>query len=323
MAALLLATSPATEIEEAGVVGHIRELPEARSVMGDGAHQAGLARAEAAIEAKLEGWGYEPVSEPLPWRGEGANGAAGEWRNIYVDIPGETAPDEIVLVGAHFDAVADSPGADDNASGVAGALAIANALGDEPMARTVRIVFFNLEEVGLVGSFEHARRAAARMENGGERIVAMVNLEMIGYFTDEPDSQRSPLPKIPGVFDPPTVGDFIAIVANSASSDLARTIDAAMNDRVPGLKTLVADFIPGEGWMVPDTRRSDHARFWDIGVPAVMITDTSNFRTPHYHRESDTLETLDTERMTKVVQGVAEAVWRLAGPPDRERDGAE
>jgi hypothetical protein len=136
---------------------------------------------------------------------------------------------------------------------------------------------------------------------------------MIGYFTDEPGSQRSPIPRIPGVFDPPTVGDFIAIVANQSSSPFARELDTLMRSASPELKTLLVDFIPGNGRAVPDTRRSDHAPFWDMGVPAVMVTDTSEFRNQNYHEPSDTVESLELERMTLVIRGVEHAVRVMSG----------
>jgi Zn-dependent M28 family amino/carboxypeptidase len=177
--------------------------------------------------------------------------------------------------------------------------------------RTVRFALFNVEEEGLDGSFEHARLAELRA--GEEQIVGVINLEMIGYFTDEPNSQRSPIPRIPGVFEPPTVGNTITLVANQASSAFARELNDLMRSGSPLLKTFLVDFIPGNGDAIPDTQRSDHAPFWMIGVPAVMVTDTSNFRNPHYHKPTDTIETLDLKRMTRVVEGVEHAVRVMSG----------
>ena len=108
------------------------------------------------------------------------------------------------------------------------------------------------------------------------------------------------------------MGDSIAIVANQASSPLARAIDEAIRDHEPRMPTIVVDFLPGNGRAFPDVRRSDHAPFWDIGVPAVMVTDTSEFRNPHYHKATDTIETLDLTRMAMVVRGIEHAVRVLA-----------
>lgn len=285
------------------------ERPAARSV----ALSAGLAATEDLLVRALESYGYEVRREPIPWP---APTSSAGWSNIIAEIRGNESPGEVILVCAHFDAVAGSPGADDNASGVAGVLEIARRLAEPSFrastARTVRFALFNLEEIGLVGSRHHAQASQARARAGGDRIVAVINLEMIGYFTDEPNSQRSPIPPIPGVFTPPTVGDSIAIVANQASSPLARAIDAALREREPRMPTIVVDFIPGNGRAFPDVRRSDHAPFWDIGVPAVMLTDTSEFRNPHYHKPTDTIETLDLTRMAMVVRGIEHAVRVLA-----------
>lgn len=285
------------------------ERPAARSVAGS----EGLRATEDLLVQRREAYGYAVRREPIPWP---APTSSAGWSNIIAEIPGHDAPDEVILVCAHFDAVPGSPGADDNASGTAGVLELARRLSAPDVAdragRTIRFALFNLEEIGLIGSREHARLAAERARRGEERIVGVINLEMIGYFTDEPNSQRSPIPAIPGVFSPPTVGDSIVIVANQASSAFARELDARMREDQPSLKTLVVDFIPGAGRAVPDVRRSDHAPFWDIDVPAVMVTDTSEFRNPHYHKATDTIETLDLVRMAQVVRALEHAIRSMS-----------
>ncbi len=138
-----------------------------------------------------------------------------------MNIPGRELPNEVVLIGAHFDAVPGAPGADDNGTGTAALLEVARVLKNHPTKRTIRLVFFNLEECGLVGSSRYVDQAGPDWKGGKnregqaqpatEKIVGMVSLEMLGYFSDEPNSQKSPLPPIKDVFDPPTVGDTIAV----------------------------------------------------------------------------------------------------------------
>ncbi len=294
------------------IEGQILAIPTERVATLERAGSPGLQAAERDLMRRLADYGYSPTLEPIPWPDDAA--PAG-WNNIIVEIPGNTRPDEVLLVCAHYDAVAGSPGADDNASGVAGLMEVARRLSSPAFAaqtdRTVRFALFNVEEQGLDGSFEHAR--IAELRSSEQRIVGVINLEMIGYFSDEPNSQRSPIPRIPGVFEPPTVGDSIVIIANQASSSFARELVMLMESGAPHLKTFTVDFVPGNGEAMPDTRRSDHAPFWIIGVPAVMVTDTSNFRNPHYHKASDTIETLDLQRLTMVAQGVEHAVRVLSG----------
>ncbi|MBL0922198.1 MAG: M20/M25/M40 family metallo-hydrolase [Phycisphaerales bacterium] len=323
------AAGPEADVERARLEAHIRDLPALRALWVEPERQEGLHEAERVIERKLRDMGLEPVSQSLEWTTGGSvrvwrDGAwtvvpdpePRRWRNIYVELPGRVRPEEVIIVGAHFDAREDTPGADDNASGVAGVLELARTLRDRPMERTVRLVFFNLEEVGLIGAREHAAWTRERIDSGAEKVVGMVSVEMIGYFCDEPGCQKSPIPAIPGVFTPPDKGDSIVVVATQASAAFARALGAGMRASEPRMPVFMLDFVPGRGETIPDVRRSDHAEFWDIGAPAVMLTDTSEFRNPNYHKPTDTIETLDLERMTQVVRGLAGAVWRMAGPID-------
>lgn len=331
LAALLIAVlsvaGPETEISRDRLFDHIRALPANRSVWVTPAEQQVLKDTEELVLRTLREMGHTPIEQPLKWTTGGIATVRAEdgwdavpdpqprtWRNIYVEIPGREIPEEVIIVGAHFDSRERTPGADDNATGTAAAFEIARVLKDRPMRRTVRIVFFNLEEIGLHGSREHAEWTKARIEAGAERVVGMLSLEMLGYYSDEPNSQRSPIPPIPGVFSPPTVGNFLGVVATRASAPFAREIVAAMREAEGELPIFLIDFIPDAGGAFGDVRRSDHAPFWDIGVPALLVTDTSEFRTPHYHQPSDTWETLDEDRFTAAVRAIAGAVWRLAGP---------
>lgn len=321
------ATGPESQVERERLEANIRALPALRSLWVEPERQEGLLEAERVVEGKLRALGYEPVSQQLEWTTGGEvqikregkwakvpDPEPNRWRNIYVDIPGRTRPQEVILIAAHFDAREDTPGADDNASGVAGVLELARVLKDRPMDRTVRLAFFNLEEVDLIGAREHAAWMQQRIEAGTESLVGMVSVEMIGYFCDEPGCQKSPIPPIPGVFTPPDTGDAIVLVGTQASAPFVRGLAAGMREAEPRMPLFVLDFVPGNAEAMPDLRRSDHAEFWDIGAPAAMLTDTSEFRNPNYHKPTDTIETLDLDRMTLVVRALAGAVWRMAGP---------
>jgi Zn-dependent M28 family amino/carboxypeptidase len=238
--------------------------------------------------------------------------ASRTWHNIIVEIPGTELPKEVLIVSAHFDAVPGSPGADDDGSGVAVLLEAARVLKDRPMKRTVRLIFFNLEELPLLGSKSYVQRLKARLEAGEETIVGMVSLEMLGYFSDAPNSQRSPIPRIEGFFEPPTVGDFLGVLTSKNHSAFARRWAEGMVNAAPALKVNVADMFP---IVPPDFLRSDHGPFLLSGMPALMLTDTSNFRNPNYHQPTDTIPTLDPERLTLAAKGVVGGIRAVADGP--------
>jgi len=226
---------------------------------------------------------------------------------LTTPIP-ERAEFPLFIVAAHYDSISGSPGADDNASAVAALLEVAAVLGPEldstertPRCR-LQLAAYDLEESGLVGSFVHCR------ELGQARtpVRGMISLEMLGYTDSRPGSQRLP-PHLAGLY--PDVGNFIGVCANEDSRGLLATV-------VEGLKTvrgLPVEHIavPGTGELLYETRLSDHSSFWDRGYQALMITDTSFFRNPHYHQPTDTPDTLDYGFLTKVTMGVCEAVRRL------------
>lgn len=341
--AAFVAKPPNEKVNGDRLMATLREIPTARSALGDSPSVEGLAKTESWVESSLRAMGYAPTLEPIRWAmpardwpGQKKEEKAAEkkdvttdvasprvWNNVIVEIPGRELPGEVLIVGAHFDAVARAPGADDNGTGTAALMELARVLKDTPMKRTVRLVFFNLEEVGLVGSKQNAenlrgkiRKAGAKEKSDAPLIVGMVSLEMLGFFTDAPDSQKSPIKAIEGVFVPPTVGDFISIVTIAAhqsfSKQLADGMLAAAGERdgKPGLKVARVDFSP---LPMPDMLRSDHAPYLALNIPAVMLTDTANFRNPNYHKPGDTVETIDAERFTQVVRGVAGAIVNIAG----------
>tara|TARA_R110002096_G_scaffold4493_25_gene20965 strand:- start:1348 stop:2409 length:1062 start_codon:yes stop_codon:yes gene_type:complete len=225
--------------------------------------------------------------------------------NVEVEIPGTKWPEQIVVIGAHYDTVKGTPGADDNASGVAAMLALAQSFSGKQQARTLRFVAFVNEEPPFfetndMGSYRYAERC----KNDGDLIVAMLSLESMGYFSDAPDSQKYPQ----AISDQyPKVGNFIGIVGNLKSREL---VDFCHNSfvsaaTIPTEKGAFPEMIEGVGW-------SDHWAFWKFGYPAIMITDTAPFRNPNYHKSTDTLETLDLPRLTQSVIATRKAIEDLA-----------
>ena len=227
-------------------------------------------------------------------------------RNIEAELTGHSRPDEIIILGAHYDSVFGAPGANDNASGVAALLALARLARNQRFARTVRFVAFVNEEPpvfqsGDMGSQRYARECRERNEN----IVAMLSLETIGYYSDAPRSQVYPAPFS---FFYPHTGNFIAFVGNLASRSLVRQIIAGFraDTRFPSEGVAAPAFIPGVGW-------SDHWSFWQEGFHGVMVTDTALFRYPQYHTREDTPEILDYDRLARVTAGLHRVIASLAG----------
>lgn len=225
--------------------------------------------------------------------------------NIEVERAGRSRPDDIVVVGAHYDSVPGSPGANDNASGVAALLALASSFARHELSRTIRFVAFANEEPPFahsdtMGSTVYAKRSRER----GERIVAMLSLETMGYFSDEPNSQRYPS-VLRWIY--PDTAHFIAFVGNLSSRSLLkrsiRTFRA--NASIPSEGGALPEGLPGVGW-------SDHWSFWQVGYAAIMITDTALFRYPDYHLPSDTAEKVDTAHLARVVAGLEHVVAGLA-----------
>lgn len=222
------------------------------------------------------------------------------YQNRSVEVRGQSRPDEIVVIGAHYDTVPSSPGADDNASGVAALLSLAKQFEHAKLAKTVRFIAFSQEEVGLLGSQAYANRSKAL----GEKIVAMLSFDMLAYYTDQPGSQAYPLP-VGNLY--PDRGNFLAFISNLKSRDLLRSSLKSFRQSAT---------LASEGLALPeivkDIGRSDHASFWRAGYPAILVTDTASFRNPHYHRESDRISTLDFDRFTRAVDGIAAVIQDLA-----------
>jgi Zn-dependent M28 family amino/carboxypeptidase len=263
-----------------------------------------LEQAADYLAESLHSMGYE-MSEHLFLD----NGRS--FRNVIASRPGLRLPEERVAVLAHYDTVAGSPGADDNASGVAVLLEMARVLAPLGFERTVHFIGVCLEEnqndsdpcSGTRGSIALARHARA---NGWD-LTAVVVLESVAYAGDE-IKQRAPA----GVpVQVPESGNFIAVIANERSGEISDTFGRSVEQLRIDLPFVVLT-VPGNGELLPDSRRSDHAPFWDEGFRAVMLTDTTNFRNPHYHLPTDTLGTLNLEFAAKVCRATAGVILDLA-----------
>jgi len=217
------------------------------------------------------------------------------------DTPSSQKP---FVLAAHYDTKPETPGADDNASAVAALLEIARCLADNSFHTPLIFTAFTLEEYGFIGSRHFIKNAVTR----NETFSGMISLEMLGYTNNAPQSQTYP-PYV-DTNNYPDTGDFIAVVGNEPSAQLTQSLAGGMKQHVPSLKveTLV---VPGTGENFSEVRLSDHAPFWDAGIPAVMITDTAFFRNPHYHQPSDTLETLDMEFIRENAEAIAETLKTL------------
>ena len=223
--------------------------------------------------------------------GEGADAGV----NLILRLPGQRPELAPVLVAAHYDGPLGSPGADDNASGVAALLELARRWAQSPPKRPVWLVAFDQEEWGMVGSAALARE----LKSSGQRLHLMLSLEMLGYTAEE---QNYPLEAMKALYG--SRGDFIALVANTGAAALLPGLSRGMGAHV---KTKVLP-VPFKGRHLPDVRLSDHSPFWDEGYNAVMVTDTSFMRNPHYHQPSDTIETLDVPFLQAVIDGLDAAI---------------
>ena len=228
--------------------------------------------------------------------------------NVVTQAVGRTEPARILEFAAHYDTVPNSPGADDNGSGVAGLLELARVLARARLARTIRFCFFAMEEVDKRGSRTHVEIMA---EKPDESVDGVVVYEMIGFRTDAPRSQRTPF-RFPLVLWPPTTGNFIAVVSNSLSRGLAELFAQAARCNIPSMRIYVLKRLGG---YLGDAVRSDHVCYWHAGRRGIMVTDTANFRNPNYHQASDTPETLDYHFIAEIVAASAAMALEWAGCP--------
>lgn len=231
-----------------------------------------------------------------------------QFANVEVEIAGRERASEIVVVGAHYDSVPGCPGANDNATGAAGVLALARRFAGSKPERTLRFVEFVNEEppwfqTEHMGSVRYAKRCKEK----GENVVAMLCLETLGCFRTEEGSQRYPMAALSLCY--PSRGDFVVFVGNVASRGLTREAIGAFRGAAefPSEGAALPSWIPGVDW-------SDHWSFWEEGIPAVMVTDTAPFRYAQYHTPSDTADRVDFDRLARVVAGLGAVVGRFANP---------
>ncbi len=293
---------PALTAAEIETRAGLRRIVHALSVTIGERHdrrpEALLAAAEV-LEGELAAAGFEVQRQPYL-------AGAVEVFNLEVLVRGSDPGRGALVLGAHYDTVAGSPGADDNASGAAGLVELARLLRVHRLRHDVRFVLYANEEpprfrTEAMGSRVHARR----LYDGGVEVAAMIALESLGYFSRARGSQHYPFPF--GLFYPDR-GDFVAFVGNLRSRALVRRTLATFRERAafPAEGLAAPASVPGVGW-------SDHASYWERGVPAVMVTDTAPFRNPHYHRATDTPEALDFDALARVVHGLVHVVVELDG----------
>jgi len=259
--------------------------------------KAGLDAAKDYIADQFRSYGYQVVFQEYPLSGI-------NYANIETESRGTTLPDQIIVVGAHYDSVIGATGANDNGSGVAAVLELAKIFGNKNYQRTVRFVAFVNEEppyfmTRYMGSYVYAKKAAEEKE----KIIAMFSLETIGYYNDKNGSQYYPPPFN---FFYPDKGNFIAFVGNLGSRPLVtRTIQLfRTHASFPSEGIAAPSFIPGVSW-------SDHWSFWKQGYPAIMVTDTAPYRYPYYHTSRDTPDKVDYEKMVYVVKGMQKVIEDL------------
>jgi len=226
-------------------------------------------------------------------------------RNIEVQIPGAKNPSANFIVGAHYDSFAGTVGADDNASGVAALLELAQMLKDSKPDQTIRLVFFVNEEppyfqTEKMGSLVYAKQLRGQNVN----VTGMISLETIGYYSDDEGSQRYPAGF--GILYP-YVGNFIGFVGNTGSRSLVRRAVKAFRQSAefPSEGVAAPSGLTGVGW-------SDQWSFWQQGYKAIMVTDTAPFRYPYYHQGGDTPEKVNYNRLARVVQGLQKTILKLA-----------
>lgn len=261
----------------------------------DRSPEKGLDEAALYIEKEFLKLGLEVMENKFQWHGK-------SYRNIVADKKGNSIPERVLILGAHYDSVPDSQGADDNASAVSMLLELARAIQTIPNKYTVRFIAFSLEEYEFAGSTYYVNH----LNQEKEKILGMISLEMVGF--------TGPNQHYPSYINPkyyPNVGDFIALIGNERSKELLEKVYRTLKSRVPELP---AEFliVPGNGEGMEEVRLSDHSPFWDSGFQALMITDTAFLRNPNYHLPSDRIDTIDFEFMRKVAMGVYYSVLELA-----------
>jgi hypothetical protein len=283
-------------VDPARLETDVRALSE-QLLPRDQTHPGNLDRAAAYIHARLAETGGRVSEQPFTISGN-------TYRNVICSLGPES--NERIVVGAHYDSYHEYAAADDNASGVAGLIELGRLLSRAQLPLQVDLVAYTLEEppyfgTAHMGSVVHAQS----LRENGISVKAMLSLEMIGYFSDAPDSQSFPVSLLRAFY--PSQGNFIAVVGSLSQSGMARRVKRAMigSSPLPVYSISAPRFVPGVDF-------SDHLSYWKAGYEALMITDTAFFRNHNYHTANDTAEKLDYRRMAMVVAGVYGAVINLS-----------
>ena len=293
------------QVDSARVVERLMELEGVRDwQVNAGAVQATRDTIAAwMVAAQLQEWHYN-------WQQSIYSG-----RNLVGRIPGLTREAKTWMASGHYDSV-NSPGADDNASGTVGAIEAAVVLSDYHFANSLRFICFDLEEEGLLGSIHYVQNRIPAWENP----AGLLNMEMIGYKDDAPNTQSLPTgfqQLFPAAYNAVAAdsfrGNFLTNVANVTSNPLKTAFDSCAAAYVPDLR-VISLAAPGNATIAPDLRRSDHAPFWDAGYQALMLTDGANLRNPYYHSPADTIGTLDLRFFVQNVRAVVATLAKLAEP---------
>ena len=263
------------------------------------------ARAADWIEQQFRELGYDATRQTFQVHHASLGPGGVPSHNIIAQRRGRTRAEEIIVIGAHYDSVRGSPGANDNASGVAAMLELARHFADREPTRTLRFIAFANEESPFYGTQNMGSlRNASASRGAAEDIRGMLSLETIGYYSEVDGSQRYPAP-LSAFY--PARGNFIGFVANTRSRAFLHQIITDFRDAatIASEGGALPESLPGVGW-------SDHWAFWRAGYPALMVTDTAPFRYPHYHLRSDTPDKLDYTRMARIVTGLQAVIGRLA-----------
>ena len=271
------------------------------------ANLANLNRCRDTIEQSFLNYGLETFRQNFPY-----SNTTGQ--NIIGSLKGAVEDDAVVIIDGHYDTVNNSPGADDNGTATIGVLEAARILSQYRFKKTLRFIGFDLEEAGLRGSLYYSQHLPQ-----DETFLGVLNMEMIGYYSEEPNSQEFPTgfnllypAAYQAVANNEFRGDFITNVGLQNFQSLSDSFDAAAAQYVPELKVIPITANPN--LIPPDLLRSDHSPFWQAGIPALMLTNSSEFRNPYYHTVNDTLGAINFTFMSRVVKAVIATAAELAEP---------
>jgi len=266
----------------------------------------------AYLSRRFEEYGYR-VQQPTF---TGSTLHLGKAINLIAFKEGKVEPHRVLELGAHYDTIA-NPGADDNCSGIAGVLEAARILADIPTERSIRFCLYDLEEVfGGLGSRGYVNLVKDKALCSPDEVFdGAIVLETIGYAVEEKNTQQTPV-RVPLIIDPPKTGNFILVVGNWKSGSLGRDFERSIETYVNDLDYFSLNRLGG---FFKDAARSDHSNYWQVGLPAIMITDTANFRNPNYHKKSDTIETLNFTFLSQVVQATVGTLLEYARPISTEK----